>query len=68
MCYNRSYRRKYNYGEYIMSAVDFITANWEWFLLAFMICEKLVKLSPTQADDIVLDVVWGNIKKLVGKG
>jgi len=51
-----------------MSAVDFITANWEWFLLAFMICEKLVKLSPTQADDIVLDVVWGNIKKLVGKG
>ena len=50
-----------------MNAVDFIIMNWEWFLLGFMICEKLVKLSPTQADDILLDVVWSSIKKTVGK-
>lgn len=50
-----------------MNAVDFIVMNWEWFLLGFMICEKLVKLSPTQADDILLDVVWSSIKKTVGK-
>ncbi len=50
-----------------MEAVDFIVANWEWFLLGFMVAEKLVKLSPTQADDIVLDVVWNGIKKMAGK-
>ena len=46
---------------------EFFSANWEWFLLAFMVCEKLVKLSPTDADDILLDVVWDSIKKAVGK-
>ena len=50
-----------------MEAVDLIVANWEWVLLGFMVCEKLVKLSPTDADDILLDVVWGSIKKAVGK-
>jgi len=47
---------------------DWIVANWEWVLLGFMVCEKLVKISPTKADDILLDVVWGGIKKLVKKG
>jgi len=50
-----------------MTAVEFIAANWEWFLLGFMMAEKLVKLSPTQADDILLDIVWGSIKKTVGR-
>ena len=47
--------------------MDFLTNNWEWVLLAFMIAEKLVKLSPTQYDDILLDFVWKNIKKMMGK-
>ncbi len=47
--------------------MDWITANWEWVLLGFMVAEKLVKLSPTKYDDIVLDMVWGNLKKLVKK-
>tara|TARA_R110002020_G_scaffold103899_6_gene243499 strand:- start:445 stop:600 length:156 start_codon:yes stop_codon:yes gene_type:complete len=50
-----------------MDAVEFIVTNWEWFLLGFMVAEKLVKLSPTQADDILLDIVWGSIKKTVGR-
>jgi|TARA_R110000787_G_scaffold142995_1_gene256668 hypothetical protein len=50
-----------------MDIVEFAVSNWEWFLLGFMICEKLVKLSPTDADDILLDVVWSSIKKTVGK-
>ena len=50
-----------------MDLVGFIVMNWEWFLLGFMMCEKLVKVSPTKADDILLDVVWGSIKKIVGK-
>ena len=45
--------------------MDFLTNNWEWCLIIFMVAEKLVKLSPTKYDDIVLDIVWKNIKKLV---
>ena len=51
-----------------MEAVDFVVANWEWFLLGFMVAEKMVKLSPTDADDILLDVVWNSVKKMAGKG
>lgn len=47
--------------------MDFIVNNFEWLLIAFMIAEKLVRLSPSKADDIVLDIVWENIKKLAGK-
>ena len=47
--------------------MDFLTNNWEWLLIGFMVAEKLVKMSPTQYDDIVLDIVWNNLKKLVGK-
>ena len=47
--------------------IHWITSNWEWVLLGFMVAEKLVKLSPTKYDDIVLDMVWGNLKKLAGK-
>ena len=48
--------------------VELLVANWEWALLAFMIAEKLVKISPSQKDDIILDVVWDGIKQLAGKG
>ena len=47
--------------------MDFLINNWEWCLLGFMVAEKAVKLSPTKYDDILLDFVWGNIKKLAGK-
>jgi len=47
--------------------MDFLTNNWEWILIGFMVAEKLVKLSPTKYDDILLDIVWKNMKKLVKK-
>jgi len=47
--------------------MDFLTNNWEWVLIGFMVLEKLVKLSPTKYDDILLDIVWKNMKKLVKK-
>jgi hypothetical protein len=47
--------------------MEWLQTNWEWVLLGFMICEKLVKMSKTQADDILLDVVWNGIKKIVKK-
>ena len=47
--------------------MDFIVNNWEWVLIAFMIAEKGVKLSPTRADDIILDIIWKNLRKIVKK-
>ena len=37
--------------------MDFLTNNWEWCLIALMIAEKVVKLSPSKNDDIILDSI-----------
>ena len=47
--------------------MNWLAENWEWALIIFMIAEKLVKLSPTKYDDIILDICWKNIKKIVKK-
>ena len=47
--------------------MDWLMSNWDICLLVFMILEKVVKASPSKYDDILLDMVWGTIKKLVGK-
>ena len=44
--------------------MEFIQANWEWFLLALMIVEKAIKLSPTKYDDMLLDMI---IKPIIEK-
>ncbi len=49
-----------------MEVLDFIMANWELFLAAFYIAEKVVKLSKSRKDDILVDIIWGGIKILVG--
>ena len=45
--------------------MNFLMSNWEWVLLAFMIAEKIVKMSPTDKDDILLDVVIEGLTKMV---
>ena len=47
--------------------MDWISSNWQICLAAFFILEKVVKLSPTKYDDILLDVIWKGIKKVKGK-
>jgi hypothetical protein len=37
--------------------MEFLTNNWEWCLIALMIAEKVVKLSPSKNDDIILDSI-----------
>ena len=37
--------------------MTFLTANWEYVLLAFYILEKVVRLSPTKSDDVIFDMV-----------
>ena len=36
---------------------ELILANWEYILIGFYALEKIVKLSPTQYDDILFDAV-----------
>ena len=47
--------------------MEWLSMNWEWVLLGFMVLEKLVKLSPTDKDDILVDVVFQGLAKMVGK-
>ena len=44
--------------------MSLITANWEWFLLALYVVEKVIKLSPSKKDDLVWDMV---LKPIVDK-
>ena len=44
--------------------MEFLLANWDIALAVFFVLEKVVKLSPTKYDDILLDMVWGGLKKL----
>ena len=45
--------------------MEWITDNWEWVLLGFMILEKIVKMSPSDKDDILLDVIVQGLTKMV---
>ena len=35
--------------------IEYIIQNWEYFLLGFMILEKVVKITPFKWDDILVD-------------
>ena len=47
--------------------MDWIINNWTLCLSIFWMLEKIVKLTPMKADDILLDIIWGGIKKAVKK-
>ena len=47
--------------------MEWLSSNWEWVLLAFVVAEKLVKMSPSEKDDILLDVVMDGLKKMLKK-
>ena len=37
--------------------MDWVMTNWEWIMLGFYTLEKIVRLSPTDKDDIIFDMV-----------
>ena len=47
--------------------IEWFAANWPTCLAVFYGLGKNVKMTPTQYDDILLDIVWGSIKKALGK-
>ena len=46
---------------------EWMMANWEYVLLGFYVLEKVVKLSPTDKDDILVDMIFQGLTKLVRK-
>ena len=36
--------------------MEWLTNNWEYVLIGFYALEKVVKLTPTKYDDIILDM------------
>ena len=36
---------------------EWLAANWEYVLVAFYAIEKIVKLTPTKYDDILLSLI-----------
>jgi hypothetical protein len=45
--------------------MEWLSTNWEWVLLGFMIAEKAVKMSASDKDDILLDVIVQGLTKMV---
>jgi len=50
-----------------MEALNWFTENWTLAVAVFWMLEKIVKLTPFKADDILIDVIWGGIKKALDK-
>ena len=46
---------------------EFMINNWQYFLLGFMVAEKIVKLTPFKWDDILVDGVKEILTKAVGR-
>ena len=47
--------------------IQYLTNNWVWFVLGFMVLEKMVKLSPAKWDDILVDGIKDLLKSLKKK-
>ena len=47
--------------------IEFLSENWQYILVGFYVAEKIVKMTHTKYDDIILEVVMGAIYKLMGK-
>ena len=47
--------------------MDWMLENWTLCVAIFWMLEKIVKITPFPYDDILLDIVWGGVKKAAGK-
>ena len=50
-----------------MEYLTWASENWTLVVAVFWMAEKVVKLTPWPYDDILFDIIWGGIKKAVGK-
>jgi len=45
--------------------MEWLQANWQYILIGFYSLEKLIKLSPSKKDDILFDIIFDGLKKLM---
>ena len=45
--------------------MEWLQANWQYILIGFYSLEKLVKISPSNKDDILFDIVFDGLKRLM---
>ncbi|MBC8428212.1 MAG: hypothetical protein H8D94_01940 [Candidatus Pelagibacter sp.] len=41
--------------------LEYLLSNWEYVLIAVMVIDKIVAMSPTKMDDLI----WSSIKKVL---
>ena len=47
--------------------MEWLSANWEIVIVVFFCLEKIVKLSPSDKDDILVDVIWQGLTQMLKK-
>ena len=47
--------------------MEWLQMNWEIVIVVFFCLEKIVKLSPSDKDDILVDIVWQGLTKMLKK-
>ena len=47
--------------------MEWLSVNWEIDIVVLFCLEKIVKLSPSDKDDILVDVVWQGLVKMLKK-
>ena len=50
------------------NVLEWLSNEWQWVLLAFVMLEKIGKMSPSEKDDVLVDVIFQGLAKMVGKG
>jgi len=47
--------------------MEWLSENWEIVIVVFFCLEKIVKLSPSDKDDILVDVIFQGLTKMLKK-
>ena len=45
--------------------MEWLITNWEWVALGLLIADKIVAVTPTKHDDLILTAIKGALAKLV---
>jgi len=51
----------------MQEGMNWIASNWLIIVGIFFILDKITKLTPWKGDDFIVDVIYGGIKKALGK-
>jgi len=47
--------------------MEWLTGNWEWLVLGVFVLDKIVAVTPTKHDDLILSAIKGVVKGVTGK-